>query len=137
MALCASQTAPSYYHPRATFLYFSQKNKLIPLPAPHSHMTKHYWYWLWKTFLGPSRLRRKFVRTFIVTGMIPLILMGSVSFYLVNLTHQLDVSSIESTIAEQTATEINRSFARMTGDLTITAAFDNFAPITFDQQETI
>ncbi len=100
-------------------------------------MNTRYLYWLWKTFLGPSRLRRKFVRTFLIAGLVPLVLMGGVSFYLVNLTHRLDVASLEENTARQVATDVSRLFARMTGDLTITAAFNDFAPIAFIQQNII
>ena len=68
-------------------------------------MKTKYWYWIWRTFLGPSRLRKKFVKTFLLAGFIPLLLMGSASIYLVSLTHSIDVAALEHNLARQVSTE--------------------------------
>ncbi|MEK7554482.1 MAG: sensor histidine kinase [Patescibacteria group bacterium] len=97
-------------------------------------MKTTYWYWFWRTFLGPSRLRRKFVRTFLFAGLIPLILMGIVSIYLVNLTHRIDVAEIEKNVATQVATDITRIFQETVLLLDFAVNFDEFAPIATNEQ---
>lgn len=87
--------------------------------------------------MGPSRLRKRFVQTFLFAGLIPLVLMGAVSFYLVRLTHQQDVSALEQNISNQVATEIKRNLDVAGSILELRAIFDNFAPIAFDQQSLI
>ena len=103
-------------------------------------MNTRYWYWIWRTFLGPSRLRRKFMRTFLVAGLVPLILMGAVSAYLVNKTHRLDVVTLEHTIAERVVTDVNTYLDELASAFELTVAFNDFAPISFaspDQQAFI
>ena len=97
-------------------------------------MKTTYWYWIWRTFLGPSRLRRKFVRTFLLSGLIPLVLMGIASVYLVNLTHSVDVADLEHTLARQVAQEIKGSLDTIKTSLTLSVTFDEFAPISFADQ---
>jgi len=100
-------------------------------------MKTKYWYWIWRTFLGPSRLRRKFVRTFLLAGLIPLVLMGAVSVYLVNLTHKIDVAAIEQNVVEQAALEITKFTSALKADLTTTVTFEDFAPIRFSEQQFV
>src|SRR5882672_12904319 len=95
-----------------------------------------YWYWIWRTFLGPSRLRRKFVKTFLLSGLIPLILMGGASVYLVNLTHQADVANLEHTLAQQVAKEVQASIDTINAWLSVSYTFPDFEPIKSDAQET-
>jgi len=97
-------------------------------------MRPKYWFWIWKTFLGPSRLRRKFVRALVFAGCIPLLLMSVVSFYLVNLTHKIDVATIEQSVAGQSASEIERFIENTLISLELTVAFSEFAPIAFEEQ---
>jgi len=96
-----------------------------------------YWYWIWKTFLGPSRLRKKFVRTFLLAGFIPLILMGAISIYLVNLTHRIDVEALEKNVAIQISSEVKKILDDAISATELTVAFPDFAPISFVQQDFI
>ncbi|MEK7612034.1 MAG: sensor histidine kinase [Patescibacteria group bacterium] len=96
-----------------------------------------YWYWLWKTFLGPSRLRRKFVRVFLIAGIVPLVLMGVATMYLVNLTHRIDVQAIEQIVANETATEIEKYVSNVIAEFDLIVTFEEFAPIAFNQQDII
>ncbi len=100
-------------------------------------MRTKYWYWIWKTFLGPSRLRKKFVRTFLIAGVIPLALMGGVSVYLVNLTHRIDVQALEENLARRIATEIGRITDRAADYIELRVAFSELAPIRFNQQDAL
>ncbi len=95
-------------------------------------MHTKYWYWLWRTFIGPSRLRRKFVRTFLFAGIVPLVLMGVVSVYLVTLTHRIDVASLEKTVALQAATEAKKVIDDTASFLQLTVTFEQFLPIAFE-----
>src|SRR3989344_2936124 len=98
-------------------------------------MRTKYWYWIWKTFLGPSRLRKKFVRVFLLAGLVPLVLMAAVSIYLVNLTHRIDVTNLERNLARQVSTEVKKVVDEAIAILELTVAFPDFAPIAFSQQD--
>lgn len=90
---------------------------------------------MWKTFLGPSRLRKKFVRTFLLTGLIPLVLMGTVSIYLVNLTHRIDVENLEINLSRQVAVEVKKIVDEAQAILELAVTFEEFAPVAFIQQD--
>ncbi|HEY4475857.1 MAG TPA: hypothetical protein VJB92_04030, partial [Candidatus Paceibacterota bacterium] len=91
-------------------------------------MKTKYWYWIWRTFLGPSRLRKKFVRVFLLAGLVPLILMGAVSAYLVNLTHRIDVTALENNLASQVSGEIKKIIDDAVSVLEIKVTFEELAP---------
>ncbi len=97
-------------------------------------MKTKYWYWIWRTFLGPSRLRRKFVKTFVIAGLVPLLLMGGASIYLVNLTHRVDVADLEHTLARQVAKEIEGWIENIKTGVKISYTFDDVAPVLLEYQ---
>jgi signal transduction histidine kinase len=97
-------------------------------------MKTKYWYWIWKTFLGPSRLRKRFIKTFLLAGLVPLILMGTVSFFLIQQTHKRDVFTLEQNLATQVGTEVTRSLDIAASRFELRVTFDAVAPIAFDQQ---
>jgi len=100
-------------------------------------MKTKYWYWIWKAFLGPSRLRRKFVKAFLIAGLIPLVLMGTLSFYLVNLTHRIDVTALEQNLARQVAIEIQKTLDEVLATFDFIVTYESFSPIAFNQQEFV
>ncbi len=100
-------------------------------------MRTRYWYWIWKTFLGPSRLRKRFVRTFILVGSLPLILMGAVSVYLINLTHNIDVRALELNIASQGALKAERVVDQAISDIELRVTYEDLAPIKADQYDIL
>ena len=100
-------------------------------------MKTRYWYWIWKTFLGPSRLRKKFVRIFLLAGLLPLVLMGVVSVYLVNLTHDIDVQTLEDNVAKQASLVVSKVIDKGVADLALTVTYEDLAPIRADQQDTL
>ena len=85
--------------------------------------------------MGPSRLRKKFVKTFVLTGLVPLVLMGGVSIYLVNLTHRIDVEALERNLSRQVATEVKKIADEAVSIIELVVAFDEYAPIAFNQQD--
>ena len=85
--------------------------------------------------MGPSRLRKKFVRVFLLAGLVPLILMGAVSAYLVNLTHRIDVTALENNLASQVSGEIKKIIDDAVSVLEIKVTFEELAPIAFNQQD--
>ena len=101
------------------------------------HLKTRYWYWIWKTFLGPSRLRKKFVRTFLLSTLLPFVLMGLVSIYLVNKVHRADVAAIEENSAFQIGQSISKVIDDTTAALQINVAYEEFSPIKFDKQPFI
>ncbi len=100
-------------------------------------MRTKYWYWIWRTFLGPSRLRKKFIRTFLVAGVIPLVLMVAVSVFLLVRLHRADVATIEENLARQVGQEVDRAVDRTIRALELDVTFDAFAPIAFESQRFV
>lgn len=96
-----------------------------------------YWYWMWKTFLKPSRLRKRFTRIFLLSSMVPLLLMGLGSFVIANRIHRIDVATIEHNAAVELGQNLTRAIDDALTDLKLEVAFDQFAPIKFTEQNFI
>lgn len=84
-----------------------------------------------------SRLRRKFLRFFFFVGIVPLILMGLVSLYVVNRTHRIDVSALEQQLARFKAAEIEKFVGDIVGIFQLRVGFEKFAEIELTQQQFI
>lgn len=97
----------------------------------------HYWYWTWKTFLKPSRLRKRFTRMFLWSALTPLLLMGLVSLLLIMRIHRIDVATLERGIALQLRESITRSIDEVVGGLRLSVAYEDLAPIKFTEQNAI
>ena len=83
----------------------------------------------WNIFVRPSRLGRKFLRAFLAASLLPLLLMGGMSVYLVNSIHRLDIAIAEQSVAAEKAAEIGRVVEELFDLLEVTVAFEEFAPI--------
>ena len=84
-----------------------------------------------------SRLRRKFLRFFFFVGIVPLILMGLVSLYVVNQTHRIDVSALEQQLARFKAAEIEKFIGDIIGIFQLRVGFEELAEIELAQQQFI
>lgn len=84
-----------------------------------------------------SRLRRKFLRFFFFVGIVPLILMGLVSLYVVNRTHRIDVSALEQQLARFKAAEIEKFVGDIVGIFQLRVGFEELAEIELTQQQFI
>jgi signal transduction histidine kinase len=88
-------------------------------------------------FFAPSRLRKKFLRTFFIVGVIPLLLIGAVSIYLINLVHRIDTSALERTVAEQTALEVRNGISDAVTSIDAETTGDATTRLSLEQQYTI
>lgn len=100
-------------------------------------MKTKYWYWMWRTFLGPSRLRRRFMRRFLAAGLVPFALMGVVSFVLVERVHRIDVATLEGSVAHSLAESAARVVSDVLASLDVDVAYDEAAPVKFSEQEFV
>lgn len=90
-----------------------------------------------KDLTRKSRLRRKFLRFFFFVGIVPLVLMGFVSLYVVNRTHRIDVSSLEQQLARFKSAEIQKFIGDVVGIFQLRVGFEKFAEIELSQQKFI
>lgn len=89
---------------------------------------------LWQVVRKPSRLGRKFLFSFLIASLLPLLLMGAVSVYLVNSIHYIDIATAEKSVAAEKAAEINRTIDEVLGLLELQVTYEAFAPIEQSQQ---
>jgi len=83
-------------------------------------------------------LRKRFLRSFLITGLIPLLLMGGVTVYFINYVHRIDVTSLEQNLARQVANEITKEISDVAAvQLDVTLASPEFVPIETAQQKNI
>ena len=84
------------------------------------------------SFLTESPLRLRFVFFFVIFAITPLLLLGSIALYLIDLSHRHDVSSLELQLIDQKTREIDKFLADTLGILEIkitTGIDDQTAPV--------
>lgn len=85
----------------------------------------------------PSRLGRKFLRSFLIAGLPPLLLMGGASVYLVNSIHRIDIATAEQSVANEQAAEITAAMNEIVELFEVKVLFEAFAPIESGDQNTL
>lgn len=90
-----------------------------------------------KIFFSSSRLQKKFLLFFLLTGIIPLILMGLVGLYVVNRTHRTDVDTLEKQLASFKTTEIQKFISDTVGLFQLRVGYEEYAEIELSQQQYI
>lgn len=80
-----------------------------------------------------SKLRNKFILFFIIVAGIPVLVLGSVSLYLIDFSHRRDVSSLEMRFIDQKTEEIKKFFADTLGLLELTVSTDQTSIDVGDQ----
>lgn len=75
-------------------------------------------------YVSGGRLRNKFILFFIIVASVPVLVLGSMSLYLINLSHRYDVSSLELQLIDQKIKEIQKFFASTLGSLELTVSTD-------------
>lgn len=85
----------------------------------------------------PSRLGRKFLGSFLVAGLPPLLLMGGASVYLVNSIHRTDIATAEQSVANEQAAEITAAMNKIVELFEVKVLFEAFAPIESGDQKTL
>lgn len=88
-------------------------------------------------FFTPSRLRRKFLRAFLIVGLVPLLTMGAVGVYLLNLIHRLDTTELAKFLANQTALEVKQIMESAVDAIAVEVTSDEAVPLTREQEEVI
>lgn len=81
-----------------------------------------------------GRLRNKIFLALVLVGIVPLVFLGVLSVYSLNLFHEADVRSIEDNLLNQKIVEIGEAFDRVIGTLELTVAFEQVSDIELSQQ---
>ncbi len=84
-------------------------------------------------YLKGGKLRNKFILFFIIVAGIPVLVLGSVSLYLIDFSHRRDVSSLEMRFIDQNTEEIKKFFADTLGLLELTVSTDQSSIDVGDQ----
>jgi signal transduction histidine kinase len=87
-----------------------------------------------ESIFSQSRIKKKFLKFFLIIGILPLILLGSITIYLVNRTHRIDVANLERTIISEKASEIEKFINETIGLFQLQVAFKEYAEIKLDHQ---
>jgi len=86
-----------------------------------------------KPIIG-SNLRNRFILFFIVLATVPVLVLGGVSLYLIDLSHRRDVSNLELQLIGQKTEEIEKFFADTLGILELRVGFTQKSEIELSQQ---
>lgn len=82
-----------------------------------------------------SRLRNKFILFFIILASVPVLVLGIVNLYLLDLSHRQDVSALELQLIDQKIEEIKKFFADTLGILELRVGFTQKSEIEISQQQ--
>lgn len=89
---------------------------------------------LLKSILG-SRLQNKFILFFIVLATAPVLILGGMALFLIDLSHRYDVSNLELQLIDQKIEEIEKFFADTMGILELRVGFTQKSEIEHSQQK--
>ncbi len=87
------------------------------------------------TIFSKSRLRDKLARAFITIGIIPLVLMGFVSIYFLNLTNLNNISSLETQLIRQKIEETEKFLDDIIGLFQLQVGYSQTSEIEHSQQK--
>ncbi len=82
-----------------------------------------------------SRLQNRLMLVFIVLAASPVLILGALSLYLIDLSHRHDVSSLEVQLIDQKIKEIEKFFADTLGILELRVGFSQKSEIELSQQQ--
>lgn len=86
-------------------------------------------------FIQGSRLRNKFVFFFVLLAVVPVLVLGGVALYLIDLSHRQDVSRLELQLIDQKIEEIEKFFADTLGILEVRVGYTEELEIPLAAQE--
>lgn len=86
-------------------------------------------------FVIGSRLRNRFALFAVLLAVSPVLALGGVSLFLIDLSHRQDVSALELQMINQKIEEIEKFFADTLGILEIRVGFEQRSEIELSQQE--
>lgn len=81
------------------------------------------------------RLRDRFIISFIVFAVVPVLFLGGVALYLIDLSHRRDVSNLELQLIDQKKEEITKFFADTMGILELRVGFTQKSDIELSAQQ--
>lgn len=87
-----------------------------------------------KKVIKGSKLRSRFIFFFIVLAVFPLLILGSVSLYLIDTSHRHDVSQLELQLINQKIEEVSKFFADTSGIIELRVGFTQKSEIELSQQ---
>ena len=93
-------------------------------------------HYVYKVIFG-SELRNKFILFFIILAVFPVLILGSMSLYLVDLSHRYDVSSLEMQLIDQKIEEIRKFFADTAGVMELRVGFTQRSEVDIESQQFI
>ena len=82
-----------------------------------------------------SKLQSKFTLFFVMLGTVPVLVLGGLALYLVDLSHKRDVSNLELQLIDQKQEEIRKFFADTLGIIELRVAFSQKSEIDPIQQD--
>ena len=82
-----------------------------------------------------SKLQSKFTLFFVMLGTVPVLVLGGLALYLVDLSHKRDVSNLELQLIDQKQEEIRKFFADTLGIIDLRVAFNQKSEIDPIQQD--
>jgi len=90
-----------------------------------------------REFIIGSRLRNRFALFAVLLAVAPVLTLGGVSLFLIDLSHRQDVSQLELQLIDQKIEEIEKFFADTLGILEIRVGFEQKSEIERSQQEFV
>lgn len=81
-----------------------------------------------------SKLRNRFILFFLVLSAVPVLVLGGMTLYLIDLSHRQDVSSLELQLIDRKIEESKKFFADTLGILELRVAFSQKSPLIREQQ---
>jgi len=85
-------------------------------------------------FIKGSELRNRFILYFIALSAMPVLVLGGVALYLIDLSHRQDISKLEVQLIDQKVEEIEKFFADTLGILELRVGFFQRSPIPPESQ---
>ena len=88
-------------------------------------------------YTSGSNLQSKIILFFVVLATVPVLILGGVAVFLIDLSHRIDVSNLELQLLGQKTEEIEKFFADTAGILELQVGFSQKAPIGLNEQHFI
>lgn len=95
------------------------------------------WYRSVWQFVAGSRLQQKFALSFVFIAVLPLLILGGITLYLITLSHRYDVANLELQLIDQKKEEIEKFFADTLGVLDLRVGFTQRSEVALADQKFI
>lgn len=85
----------------------------------------------------PGKLQAKVIYTMLVTAVLPLIVLGVSSIYILNYFHNLDVAAIEQTLLDETGSQIDAAIKRYLETFQVQVTYNQTSDVSLTDQKLI